>query len=478
MNPLRPLERAAIIVSDFLLSILAFLATIQVRVHFGFPDPIQSVHALQIDQAILLSGGMLVWYQFFGLYRDWFLVSRSHHLLVLAKASFVGATLLLIALCGADAIQGTMNGRLSFGLTTARVVTAGSFGCLTFLFLAVGRMIIQGFTRSLVAHRIGLESTLIIGANARGHRVARELVRKPVLGMRPIGFIADAGWKRPNTEDTLPVLGTLEQVVEIIRKQNVRHVVISQDTQSHNEILKILAQLEEVEVRIFLIPDLYDVVSGHLRTGTVWATDLLELYPDHMPTWQAGIKRLIDIASSLLILAFISPFLLLAMLAVKLTSPGPVFYTQERIGQYGRRFWIWKLRTMRIDAEKAGPQWAGKKDPRITPIGRFLRKTRLDEVPQLWCVLRGDMSLVGPRPEREYFIEKLRKEVPLYVRRLKMKPGLTGWAQVTLGYDNSIEDVKRKVSADLWYFEHMSIALDLQIMLRTVLVVLTGKGAN
>jgi exopolysaccharide biosynthesis polyprenyl glycosylphosphotransferase len=479
MNPLRPLERAGIIVSDFLLAILAYMGMFLVRAHFGYLDAVQGDLAHQIDQGVLLAVVVMVWFQFFGLYRDWFLVSRTKHLLAMFRASFLGTVIILIALCGSDAIAQTLNGHISLGLTRARAVTAFSFGGLIFALLSIGRMIIQSALRALVTQGAGLENTLILGASTNGWRVARDLRLKPRLGMNPIGFISSLPRKRDgDPSDVPPILGNLDQAVDIIRKHNVRHVVISQETESHNEILQILAILEEVNVRIFLIPDLFDVVSGHLRTGTVWATDLLELYPDHMPTWQAGIKRIIDIVSSLMILLFVSPFLCLAMLAIRFTSPGSIFYTQERIGQYGRRFWVWKLRTMRTDAEKSGPQWAGKQDPRITPIGLFLRKTRMDEVPQLWCVLRGDMSLVGPRPEREYFIEKLRNEVPLYVRRLKMKPGLTGWAQVTLGYDNSIEDVKRKVAADLWYFEHMSIALDLQIMLRTVWVVLTGKGAN
>lgn len=478
MSPLRPLERAAIIVSDFTLSLGAYLGMLQVRSYFGYPDATSMGLSLQLDQGILLSVLIMFWHQFFGLYRDWFLVSRSKHLFCLFRASFLGTALLLVALCGADAIQTTLTGRLSLGITPARLTTAISFGFLNLFLLGAGRMLIQSITRRLVNRGIGLENTLIIGASTRGHKVANDLFGKRRLGMKPIGFLSRLPQKRDANLGHLSILGTLEQAPEIIRKHGVKHVVISQETDSHNEILQILAILEEVDVRIFLIPDLFDVVSGHLRTGTVLATDLLELYPDHMPTWQAGIKRMIDIGASLAIMLFIAPVFVFVMLAIKLTSKGPVFYTQERIGQYGSRFWVWKLRTMRVDAEKAGPQWAGKKDPRITPIGKFLRKTRLDEVPQLWCVLKGDMSLVGPRPEREYFIEKLRKEVPLYVRRLKMKPGLTGWAQVTLGYDNSIEDVKRKVAADLWYFEHMSIALDLQIMLRTVWVVFTGKGAN
>lgn len=478
MSPLRPLERAAIIVSDFVLSLGAFLGMLLVRSRLGYPDASSMGLSLQIDQGILLSVMVMVWHQFFGLYRDWFLVSRTKHMFCLFRASFLGTALLLVALCGADAIQSTLNGRISLGLTPARLTTAASFGLLNLLLLGAGRMVIQSATRKLVSRGIGLENTLIIGASTRSHNVAKELLEKRRLGMLPVGFVSRLPQRRDGGGGLLPILGNLEQACELIRRHNIKHVVISQETDSHNEILQILAILEEVNVRIFLIPDLFDVVSGHLRTGTVLATDLLELYPDHMPTWQAGMKRMIDIGSSLAIMTVVAPLFVFVMLAIKLTSKGPVFYTQERIGQYGRRFWVWKLRTMRVDAEKAGPQWAGKKDPRITPIGRFLRKTRLDEVPQLWCVLKGDMSLVGPRPEREFFIEKLRNEIPLYVRRLKMKPGLTGWAQVTLGYDNSIEDVKRKVAADLWYFEHMSIALDLQIMFRTVWVVFTGKGAN
>src|SRR5690606_28014475 len=191
-----------------------------------------------------------------------------------------------------------------------------------------------------------------------------------------------------------------------------------------------------------------------------------------------NLKRLLDIvvAAASLTLAF--PLMLLIAILIRLDSRGPVLYAQERVGQYGRIFMLYKLRTMRQDAEATGPQWAAENDPRVTRLGRFLRKTRLDEFPQLWNVLVGDMSLVGPRPEREHFINQLRNEVPLYLQRLKMKPGLTGWAQVKHHYDKNIEDVKTKVLFDLWYFENMSLPLDMVILIRTVWVVLTGKGAH
>jgi exopolysaccharide biosynthesis polyprenyl glycosylphosphotransferase len=240
----------------------------------------------------------------------------------------------------------------------------------------------------------------------------------------------------------------------------------------------VLSHVAEFPVKVFIVPDLYDAASGHFKTNAVHGLALKELFPEHLPPWQAQLKRFMDLSISGTAMLLFSPLFLAVALAVKLDSPGPVFYSQERIGQYGRRFHLHKFRSMRTDAEKFGPQWAGKNDPRITRFGRIMRRSRLDEIPQLWNVFTGDMSLVGPRPEREHFINQLRHEVPLYLRRLKMVPGLTGWAQVKHTYDTSIEDVKTKVLFDLWYFENMSLSLDFIILVRTVWVVLTGKGAH
>ncbi|MFA6342641.1 MAG: exopolysaccharide biosynthesis polyprenyl glycosylphosphotransferase, partial [Fibrobacteraceae bacterium] len=198
----------------------------------------------------------------------------------------------------------------------------------------------------------------------------------------------------------------------------------------------------------------------------------------NMPFWQVRVKRMMDITVASILLFLTSPLLLLASVAIKLDSKGPIFYSQERVGLYGKRFMVHKFRTMRTDAEKDGPQWAKKIDTRITRAGLFLRKTRIDELPQLLCVLNGDMSMVGPRPERAFFIEQLREQVPFYISRLKMKPGLTGWAQVRHHYDTSIEDVQKKLQYDMYYFENMSLLLDIQILFRTIYVVLTGKGAQ
>jgi exopolysaccharide biosynthesis polyprenyl glycosylphosphotransferase len=226
-------------------------------------------------------------------------------------------------------------------------------------------------------------------------------------------------------------------------------------------------------------PDLLDVLKGHVKTHQLYGFPLLILLPKHMPDWEAGIKKFIDIFISLTVIIAGLPVWLFISWLIKLISKGPIIYPQERIGQNGKPFILYKFRTMVPNAEAVtGPVWAGEKDPRITSIGRILRKTRLDEVPQFINVLKGEMSLVGPRPERAFFIEKLKEEIPIYVRRLKMKPGITGWAQVKHHYDTSVEDVKQKILYDMYYFENMSLRLDLKILYLSVGVVLTGKGAH
>jgi exopolysaccharide biosynthesis polyprenyl glycosylphosphotransferase len=199
--------------------------------------------------------------------------------------------------------------------------------------------------------------------------------------------------------------------------------------------------------------------------------------PQLMLEWEKKIKRLMDIIISLVILLLSSPILIITAIAIKVESRGPIFYKQERSGLNGKVFKIIKFRSMIRDAEKkSGPVWSQKNDPRITKVGAFIRRVRIDEIPQMINVLKGDMSLVGPRPERPYFVEKLSQEIPLYKRRLKVRPGITGWAQVKHKYDETVEDVKTKLRYDLFYIENMSLRNDLKILFRTIFVVLFGKG--
>jgi exopolysaccharide biosynthesis polyprenyl glycosylphosphotransferase len=204
---------------------------------------------------------------------------------------------------------------------------------------------------------------------------------------------------------------------------------------------------------------------------------LIDIMPQLMPEWEKKLKRAFDIIISLLIIIITLPFCLLVAIAIKIDSVGPVFFTQERCGQNGKVFTIIKFRSMVKDAEKmSGPVWSQKDDPRITKVGKIIRRLRIDEIPQMFNVLTGEMSFVGPRPERPFFVEKLSSEIPYYKRRLKVRPGITGWAQVKHKYDETLEDVKIKLKYDLFYIENMSLRMDFKIIFRTIYVVLFGKG--
>jgi exopolysaccharide biosynthesis polyprenyl glycosylphosphotransferase len=219
------------------------------------------------------------------------------------------------------------------------------------------------------------------------------------------------------------------------------------------------------------------MLGGMARTEQIYGLPMIEVMPEPMKPWESSAKRLLDIVVSSLVLLIGSPLWLSVAALIRITSHGPAIFSQERVGQYGRLFTMYKFRTMLDDAESdTGPVWATEDDPRYTRIGRWLRRTRFDEVPQLINVLKGDMSLVGPRPERQFFVEKLVKEVPLYRRRLRVKPGITGIAQVKWKYDQSVEDVRQKVKYDLFYISNMSLRMDLKILFATVRTMLSGKG--
>ncbi len=242
-------------------------------------------------------------------------------------------------------------------------------------------------------------------------------------------------------------------------------------------MLRVIAACDRLGVTIKIVPDLYQIISGQVKTASIYGFPLVEINPTLMTEWEKRVKRLMDIVISLFLLIISLPIIIITAILIKLDSKGPVLYKQERVGLNGKLFNVLKFRSMVNDAEKqTGPVWAGKDDPRVTKVGRFIRKVRIDELPQMYNVLKGEMSLVGPRPERPKFVEQFAKEIPLYKRRLLVKPGLTGWAQVKHKYDESIEDVKTKLKYDLFYIENQTLRMDLKILFRTIFVVLLGKG--
>lgn len=425
--------------------------------------------------SLILTALWLVFYFFNGLYREWYKESRFDEFLVVSRTVFIGIALFFLVLVADQMGPLLLEGKIPV-VPRAAGNTLLTYGISLLISATTIRFLMHTFYAWLFTQGFANQKLAIVGANSTGLKLVKEIAAYPQLGYSFAGFIDES-------EDDLyngyPVFGSVEDIPRIVKEHGVNGLIISHMSNSARDILSVLNYCWDERLTIYLEPSLMDVISGHLKTHEVAGVPLIVLLQDHMPRWEAQIKRLFDIVISLLFVPLFLIMWVVVKVAMRFMDPGPAIYTQERIGQNGKPFTMMKFRSMYTDAEaRSGPQWATENDPRITPLGRFMRKTRIDEIPQVINVLKGEMSFVGPRPERQHFIEMLTKEIPWYVKRLKMKPGVTGWAQVKHKYDETIDDVKTKVMYDLYYFENMSLALDLKIIVQTVLVVLTGKGAK
>lgn len=318
--------------------------------------------------------------------------------------------------------------------------------------------------------------TLVIGGNDRAVRMYEEIkgLRKEA-GYRFVGFIQVNGVDTALSQ-YLTNLGKVSEIKQVIEQKQIEEVIIAIGGDDRHNLEAILNALEGTPAEIRIIPDIYDILSGSVRMSSIYGAPLIEIDREIMPQWQRSIKRLLDWTVSIFALILLSPVFVVIGLLVRTTSTGPVFYLQERIGRYGKPFQIIKFRTMHVNAESAGPQLSRDDDPRITPVGRFLRKSRLDEFPQFFNVLLGDMALVGPRPERAHFISQIMERAPHYHHLQKVRPGITSWGQVKYGYAENVDEMIQRLRFDLIYIENMSIALDIKILFYTVLTVLRGRG--
>ncbi|MBD3344332.1 MAG: exopolysaccharide biosynthesis polyprenyl glycosylphosphotransferase [Chitinivibrionales bacterium] len=479
------LEKFGTLILDFIAFNIAFIASVWLRYKSGLfaelynPDVDIVSYFVPVGPVLTISFGWIILFFFTGLYREWYKESRIDVFFAVTKAVIIGLIIVLLITRGHELYQYMKTGKSPVFFTHATIAIMVTYGACFLFFATANRLLIHSFLSWLAAKGIGTRKVLIIGANESGSKLVREIKHYPHLRNRVVGFIDDDGRKKGNALENLPVFGTYSDIPSVVKKEQIQGIIISHVSTSANEIMRVIEYCVDVKVDIYMIPSLLDVISGHFKTHQIFGVPLMVLLQDHMSPWEAQVKRLIDILASMLVLGFGAPLWGMIALVIKWNSPGPALYSQKRAGKFGKPFMLYKFRSMYQDAEsRSGPQWAVKDDPRITPVGRFIRKTRIDEIPQFINVFKGEMSLVGPRPERPVFIEKLKKEIPWYIRRLKMRPGITGWAQVKHKYDETIEDVKQKVMYDLYYFENMSLMLDLKIMLRTILVVFTGKGAH
>lgn len=320
-------------------------------------------------------------------------------------------------------------------------------------------------------------NTLIVGGNGKATRVYQEMHNNPhVVGNKIIGFVSADSNVAPLSIGNVPELGNIAELEDVITRHRIEEVVIAVESHEHKKLEQILTSLSYSPVIIKVLPDLYDIISGSVRIDNVFAPVLISIHPELLPDWQKVCKRVIDVSMSMLALLLLSPVYLLAAIRVKRSSPGPVIYKQERIGLFGRPFYIYKFRSMYIDAESGGPALSSDTDNRITPWGKFMRKWRIDELPQFINILKGDMSLVGPRPERKFFIERITASHPHYKYLHRVKPGITSWGMVQYGYAENVEQMIERMKYDLLYIQNCSIALDIKIMLYTVKVLFQGRG--
>ena len=353
------------------------------------------------------------------------------------------------------------------------------YGFILSGFLILGRILIHTIQKLLLKQNIGLKKAVILGVNRRGIDVYDKLQTSYHHGLAIAGFVQanDDPDISKHSGHNIDILGSEQTINQIITKNQIDDVIIALDKPSPERIMDTIMNVNGHPVSMKILPDMYEVVTGLARTNQLVGVPLIDVNLNLDTLYSKHLKRIIDIFIATISLISIFPFWILIALGIKIDSKGPILYNQERIGMDGKKFLINKFRTMILNAENdTGPVWAGKDDSRITPFGKFLRRFHLDETPQLINIIFGDMASIGPRPERPYFIERLEKKYPFYKRRLKIRPGVSGWAQIKQPYDEKYEDVHQKLKYDFFYIENLSFRLDLKILLGTFWVTIFGHS--
>lgn len=416
---------------------------------------------------LIVPGCWLLLYMFSGTYFDLYRKSRLNEVNRTLISCIIGCIVIALIAFTND----NTNEFAYFLKSTGRYLLFHTTITLTFRLL-----MLYTVKRNLINGKVGF-NTIMIGGSQKAIDIYQQVTESPkVLGNIFKGFIYSTTDTGNGMSKYLKQLGNLDELEHIIDQYEIEEVIVAVDSSEHHLLENILTRLSYRPVVVKVLPDVYDIISGSVKTSNVYDAVLIHIHPNLMPDWQRVCKRTIDILAALFALIVLSPLYLFAAIKVKLSSSGDIIYKQLRIGRFGRAFHIYKFRSMYMNAEKNGPALSSDDDPRITPWGKFMRKWRIDELPQFFNILKGEMSLVGPRPEREHFIAIISQTHPHYKYLHKVKPGLTSWGMVQYGYAENVREMVQRMRYDLLYIENCSLALDVKILLYTMMVIFQGRG--